>query len=203
MENAMQNLSALSRAELIGALLAPVMPADHPQAGQVNDLESPYFGTAAVDAATNDALLEHKLGVARELLLRGLQAQMSTQPVMQSPQALRDWLRLHCAGLQHEVFIVLFLDAQHRLISAAEMFRGTLSQTSVYPREVVKSALQRNAASVVLAHNHPSGSAEPSRADEYLTQTLKTALALVDVRILDHFVLAGDQATSFAERGLI
>jgi len=203
MENAMQNLSALSRAELIGALLAPVVPADHPQADQVNDLESPYFGTAAVDAATSDALLEHKLGVARELLLRDLQAQMSTQPVMQSPQALRDWLRLHCAGLQHEVFIVLFLDAQHRLLSAAEMFRGTLAQTSVYPREVVKSALQRNAASVVLAHNHPSGSAEPSRADEYLTQTLKTALALVDVRILDHFVVAGDQATSFAERGLI
>jgi DNA repair protein RadC len=203
MENAMQNLSALSRAELIGALLAPVMPADHPQANRVNDLESPCFGAVAVDGATNDALLERKLGVARELLLRGLQAQMSTQPVMQSPQALRDWLRLHCAGLQHEVFIVLFLDTQYRLLSAAEMFRGTLSQTSVYPREVVKSALQRNAASVVLAHNHPSGSAEPSRADEYLTQTLKTALALVDVRILDHFVVAGDQATSFAERGLI
>ncbi len=199
----MQNLSALSRAELIGALLAPVVPADDPQADRVNDLESPYFGTAAVDAATSDALLAHKLGVARELLLRDLQAQMSTQPVMQSPQALRDWLRLHSAGLQHEVFIVLFLDAQHRLLCAAEMFRGTLSQTSVYPREVVKSALQRNAASVVLAHNHPSGSAEPSRADEYLTQTLKTALALVDVRVLDHFVVAGDQAISFAERGLI
>ncbi len=199
----MQNLSALSRAELVGALLAPVVPADNPQADRVNDLESPYFGTAAVDDATNDALLEHKLGVARELLLRELRAQMSTQPVMQSPQALRDWLRLHCAGLQHEVFIVLFLDAQHRLLCAAEMFRGTLAQTSVYPREVVKSALQRNAASVVLAHNHPSGSAEPSRADEYLTQTLKTALALVDVRVLDHFVVAGDQATSFAERGLI
>lgn len=199
----MQNLSALSRAELIGALLAPVVPADDPQADRVNDLESPYFGTAAVDAATSDALLASKLGVARELLLRDLQAQMSTQPVMQSPQALRDWLRLHCAGLQHEVFIVLLLDAQHRLLSAAEMFRGTLSQTSVYPREVVKSALQRNAASVVLAHNHPSGSAEPSRADAYLTQTLKTALALVDVRVLDHFVVAGDQAISFAERGLI
>ena len=87
--------------------------------------------------------------------------------------------------------------------AAAELFRGTLSQTSVYPREVVKSALQRNAAAVVLAHNHPSGSAEPSRADEHLTQTLKAALALVDVRVLDHFVVAGDQATSFAERGLI
>ena len=101
------------------------------------------------------------------------------------------------------IFIVLFLDSQNRLLSAAEMFRGTLAQTSVYPREVVKSALQRNAAAVVLAHNHPSGSAEPSRADEHLTQTLKAALALVDVRILDHYVVAGDRATSFAERGLI
>ena len=199
----MQNFSALSRAELIGALLAPVVPAEPPRADHVNDLESPCFGAAAADTATSDALLERKLGVARELLLRGLQAQMSTHPVMHSPQALRDWLRLHCAGLQHEVFIVLFLDSQNRLLSAAEMFRGTLTQTSVYPREVVKSALQRNAAAVVLAHNHPSGSAEPSRADEHLTQTLKAALALVDVRILDHFVVAGDQATSFAERGLI
>lgn len=199
----MQNLSALSRAELIGALLAPVVPADDPRADHVNDLESPCFGAAAVDAETSDALLARKLGVARELLLRDLQAQMRADPVMHSPQALRDWLRLHCAGLQHEVFIVLFLDSQNRLLSAAEMFRGTLTQTSVYPREVVKSALQRNAAAVVLAHNHPSGSAEPSRADEHLTQTLKAALALVDVRILDHFVVAGDQATSFAERGLI
>ena len=199
----MQNFSALSRAELIGALLAPVVPAEPPRADHVNDLESPCFGAAAADTATSDALLERKLGVARELLLRDLQAQMSTHPVMHSPQALRDWLRLHCAGLQHEVFIVLFLDSQNRLLSAAEMFRGTLTQTSVYPREVVKSALQRNAAAVVLAHNHPSGSAEPSRADEHLTQTLKAALALVDVRILDHFVVAGDRATSFAERGLI
>lgn len=199
----MQNFSALSRAELIGALLAPVVPADDPRADQVNDLETPCFGAAAADPETSDALLARKLGVARELLLRGLQTQMSTHPVMQSPQALRDWLRLHCAGLQHEVFIVLFLDSQNRLLSAAEMFRGTLAQTSVYPREVVKSALQRNAAAVVLAHNHPSGSAEPSRADEHLTQTLKSALALVDVRILDHFVVAGDEATSFAERGLI
>jgi DNA repair protein RadC len=122
---------------------------------------------------------------------------------MNSPQALRDWLRLHCAGLQHEVFIVLFLDAQNRLLSAVEMFRGTLTQTSVYPREIVKSALERNAAAVALAHNHPSGSAEPSRADEFLTQNLKSALALVDVRVLDHFVVAGDQCASFAERGLI
>lgn len=199
----MQNFSALSRAELIGALLAPVVPADDPRADQVNDLETPCFGAAAADPETSDALLARKLGVARELLLRGLQTQMSTHPVMQSPQALRDWLRLHCAGLQHEVFIVLFLDSQNRLLSAAEMFRGTLAQTSVYPREVVKSALQRNAAAVVLAHNHPSGSAEPSRADEFLTQTLKTALALVDVRVLDHVIVGAGDALSMAEKGLL
>ncbi|MEW5834342.1 MAG: DNA repair protein RadC [Pseudomonadota bacterium] len=199
----MQNLSALSRAELIGALLAPVLPKDHPHADQVNDLESPYFGGAAVTNEACDTLLERKLGVARELLMRDLRAQLSAGPVMNSPQALRDWLRLHCAGLQHEVFIVLFLDAQNRLLSAVEMFRGTLTQTSVYPREIVKSALERNAAAVALAHNHPSGSAEPSRADEFLTQNLKSALALVDVRVLDHFVVAGDQCASFAERGLI
>lgn len=199
----MQNLSALSRADLIGALLAPVVPSDHPSADQVSDLESSYFGVAAVADEARQTLLARKLGVARELLMRDLHAQMQSGPVMESPQALRDWLRLQCAGLQHEVFIVLFFGSQHRLLSAVEMFRGTLAQTSVYPREIVKSALLRNAAAVALAHNHPSGSAEPSRADEYLTQTLKSALALVDVRVLDHFVVAGEHIVSFSERGLI
>ena len=199
----MHNLSALSRAELIGALLAPVLPARHPRADQVNDLESPFFGSAAVSDDASDTLLDHKLGAARELLMRDLRAQLSAGPVMNSPEALCDWLRLHCAGLQHEVFIVLFLDAQNRLMSAVEMFRGTLTQTSVYPREIVKSALERHAAAVALAHNHPSGLPEPSRADEFLTQSLKSALALVDVRVLDHFVVAGDQCVSFAERGLV
>jgi DNA repair protein RadC len=111
---------------------------------------------------------------------------MQAGPVMESPQVLRDWLRLYCAGLEHEVFIVVYLDARHRLIDAVELFRGTLTQTSVYPREVVKGALTRNAAAVALAHNHPSGVAEPSRADEFLTQNLRAALGLVDVRVLDH-----------------
>lgn len=123
--------------------------------------------------------------------------------VMNSPQAVRDYLRLRIADRQWEVFVVLFLDAQHRLISAEEMFRGTLSQTSVYPREVVKAALAHNAAAVIFAHNHPSGVAEPSSADELLTCALKQALALVDCRTLDHVVVAGDRTTSFAERGLL
>jgi DNA repair protein RadC len=101
------------------------------------------------------------------------------------------------------VFAVLFLDSQHRLIVLEPMFRGTLTQTSVYPREVVKRALALNAGAVILAHNHPSGAAEPSRADEYLTQTLKAALALVDVRVLDHLVVGRGRVTSFAERGLL
>lgn len=120
-----------------------------------------------------------------------------------SPPVVREYLSARCAGLEHEVFFVLFLDAQHRLIEAAEMFRGSLTQTSVYPREIVKEALRHNAAAVVLAHNHPSGVAEPSRADEALTLNLKATLALVDVRVLDHFVVAGPEVVSFAERGLI
>jgi DNA repair protein RadC len=128
---------------------------------------------------------------------------MQTGPVMDSPQALRDWLRLYCAGLEHEVFIVVYLNSQHRLIAAEEAFRGTLNQTAVYPREIVKGALRRNAAALAIAHNHPGGNQDASRADEYLTQQLKTALALIDVRVLDHFIVAGDSVVSFAEKGLI
>ncbi len=122
---------------------------------------------------------------------------------MSSPQAVKDYLRLEIGTLEHEVFTVIFLDAQHRLLALKAMFRGTVSQTSVYPREVVKEALVLNAAAVVLAHNHPSGCAEPSRADEFLTQSLKAALALVDVRVLDHFVVTVTDIISFAERGLL
>lgn len=120
-----------------------------------------------------------------------------------SPQAVRDYLRLRIANMQYEVFVVLFLDSQNRLIAAEEMFRGTLAQTSVYPREVVKAALGHNAAAVIFAHNHPSGVAEPSRADEFLTTALKQALALIDCRTLDHLVVGGTKTTSFAERGLL
>jgi len=122
---------------------------------------------------------------------------------MNSPQAVRDYLRTRLACLPHEVFACLFLDSQHRVIACEELFRGTLAQTSVYPREVVKAALARNAAAVIFAHNHPSGVAEPSRADELLTTALKQALALVDIRTLDHMIVAGSQVLSFAERGLL
>lgn len=132
-----------------------------------------------------------------------LDAKIKRQGSITSPADSKALVSLRLGNLQHEVFAVVFVDAQHRVLEVCEMFRGTLTQTSVYPREVVKEALRFNAAAVILAHNHPSGVAEPSRADEYLTQTLKTALALVDVRVLDHLVVAGGQVTSFAERGLL
>jgi DNA repair protein RadC len=138
-----------------------------------------------------------------ELARRSLAQELAQRPVFDSPARVKDYLRLQIGSREHEVFVVLFLDAQNRLIRLEEMFRGTLTQTSVYPREVLKRALELNAAAVVLAHNHPSGVAEPSRADEFLTQSLKTALAMVDIQVLDHFVVGGAEAVSFAERGLL
>ena len=138
-----------------------------------------------------------------ELARRALAQQLRTREVFDSPNAVKHYLQLHLAHKPHEVFAVLFLDSQHRLLALEEMFRGTLTQTSVYPREVVLRALHHHAAAVVLAHNHPSGSVQPSRADEALTQTLKSALALVDVRVLDHVIVAPGQALSMAEQGLV
>ena len=134
---------------------------------------------------------------------RVLAGQMRGSEALTSPQVVRDFLRVKLGALEHEVFAVIHLDAQNRVIDYVEMFRGTVSQTSVYPREVVKEALARNSAALLLVHNHPSGVAEPSRADETLTQTLKSALALVDVRVLDHLIVAGSAIMSFAERGLL
>ena len=140
---------------------------------------------------------------ARELVRRALEEKLSERSAVASPAMVVELLKVLFLGQAHESFVVLFLDAQHRLISAEEMFRGTLTQTSVYPREIVKAALSRNAAGVILAHNHPSGLSEPSGADKHLTNMLQSALALVDVRVLDHLVVAGLASSSFAERGLL
>ena len=141
---------------------------------------------------------------ALEIARRSLRNDLRQGDTLGSPGVVRNYLRLRLGPLPHEVFMVLLLDAQNRLIDCVELFRGTLTQTSVYPREVVKLALARNAAAAIFAHNHPSGVAEPSRADEVLTQTLKQALALVDVRVLDHFiVVCGAEPLSMAERGLV
>jgi len=138
-----------------------------------------------------------------EMARRALREDIGERDAMSSPQAVREFLRLSLGGRAHEVFVAMFLDAQNRLLGCEELFRGTLTQTSVYPREVVKSALRYNAAGVIFAHNHPSGVAEPSRADELLTQTLKQALSLVEIKTLDHFIVAGSRTVSFAERGLL
>jgi DNA repair protein RadC len=169
-------------------------------------------GFAGLLQATPEALKSIKgLGPAKraellavmEMARRSLAQQLRDAPIFDSPARVKDYLALHLQGRAQEVFCVLFLDGQHRLLQLEDLFFGTLTQTSVYPREVVKRALALNAGAVVLAHNHPSGLAEPSRADEYLTQTLIAALKLVDVRVLDHIVVGQGQVVSLAERGLL
>ncbi|HEX4798188.1 MAG TPA: DNA repair protein RadC [Burkholderiales bacterium] len=163
------------------------------EAGADNLTETPGLGRAKLA----------QLQAALELARRALREEISSRDALSSPQAVRDYLRLALARREQEVFLVLLLDAQHRVIASEELFRGTLTQTSVYPREVVKCALKHNAAAVIFAHNHPSGVAEPSHADEILTRSLKAALALVDIQVLDHFIVAGSRTMSFAERGLL
>lgn len=135
--------------------------------------------------------------------LKAAEAAVAYGVKLESPLQVADYLKLRVAGLPYEVFGVVWVNSQHAVIEVQELFRGTLASTSVYPREVVKAGLAVNAAAAILYHNHPSGVVEPSRADEYLTTTLKQALALIDIRVLDHLVLAGARHTSFAERGLI
>jgi DNA repair protein RadC len=144
-----------------------------------------------------------ELHAVRELARRALGEQLEHGALLDSPQAVREYLRLLLGDQPHEVFAVLLLDARNRLLACQELFRGTLTHTAVYPREVVKAALAGNAAAVILAHNHPSGAQEPSGADLALTAALKSALALVDVRVLDHFVVTAGAVFSFAEHGLL
>ena len=162
-------------------------------ASQANFCRIPGMGTAKY------AQLQAVLEMAR----RALQEELIGGNAMNSPGLVRDFLRLSLASKPHEVFIGIFLDARHHTIAAEELFSGTLTQASVYPREVVKRALHHNAAAVIFAHNHPSGIAEPSHADKVLTQSLKQALALIDVRVLDHFIVGHGNTMSFAEQGLI
>ena len=202
---------ALGDAELLALLLRTGIPGKNAlQMGQ--ELLDDFGGVSGLLHAGPEALKSIKgLGPAKraeivavlELARRALAEELKEKALFATPQAVRDYLQLMLGCRPHEIFAVLFLDSQHRLIALEELFRGTLTQTSVYPREVVVRALALYAASVVLAHNHPSGSAQPSRADEALTQTLKAALSLVDVRVLDHFVVTSTQAVSMAELGLL
>jgi DNA repair protein RadC len=209
--------AALSDAELLALLLRTGTAGKGvlQMAQELLDLPSASasgFGGVAglLNASAADLQRVKGLGPAKraellavlELARRALTQRLQERPVMDSPQAVRDFWQLQLAARSHEVFAVLFLDAQHRMVAMEEMFRGTLTQTSVYPREVVKRALHHQASAVVLAHNHPSGSVQPSRADEALTHTLKAALALVDVRVLDHIIVSQGQSLSMAEQGL-
>ena len=207
-----QGADALSDAELL-AIFLRVGVKGKSAVDLARDLIG-HFGSLnrLFAASQSDFLMIPGMGPAKYAQLqavfamgrRALAESMKELSIFSTPGAVRDYLRLHLAGLPHEVFFVLWLDAQNRLIAAEELFRGTLTQTSVYPREVLKKALWHNAAAVVLAHNHPSGVAEPSSADEFLTRELKQALALIDVKVLDHFIVAGQsQPLSFAERGLL
>ena len=163
-----------------------------------------YKGSLQPFFADGPKLQPHKkCAVARELVKRWLCEELMSNTVFAQPSSVTDYLKIHFAGREYESFVVLFLDAHNRLILIEELFRGTLTQTSVYPREIVKAAMNHNAAAVMFSHNHPSGVPEPSRADEHLTQTLKAALALVDVRVLDHLIIAGANSLSLAERGLL
>ena len=206
-----QGAEGLSDAELVAVCLRSGIRGKS-AVDLARELVAAFGGLAGLLAADLPRLLQVKgLGAAKaaqlaavtELARRSLREDLKSGSVLTSPGAVRDYLRLALAGRDHEVFVVLFLDAQHRVMSDAELFRGTLTQTSVYPREVVKAALAANAAAVIFAHNHPSGVAQPSQADELLTRQLKEALALVEVRVLDHFIVAGNQTLSFAERGLL
>ena len=203
--------SALSDAELL-AIFLRVGVVGKSAVDLARDLLSQFGSLNGIFAASEHELSQvHGIGSSKyvqlqaifEMSRRALNEQLQQRDVFQSPQQVRDYLMLRLGGLSREVFMVLFLDAQNRLNATEEMFSGTLTQTSVYPREVVKRAMHHNAASVIFAHNHPSGIAQQSGADELLTQQLKQALDLVDVRVLDHFIVAGNQTLSFAERGLL
>jgi DNA repair protein RadC len=203
--------AALSDIALLALLLRTGLPGKgvFELAAAVLDSFGGYAGLLRAEAA--DLKRIKGLGPAKraeiaavvEMARRALAQQLQASPAFDAPQKVKDYLTLHLGTRAQEVFAVLFLDGQYRLLKLEEMFHGTLTQTSVYPREVVRRALELNAGAVILAHNHPSGVAEPSRADEHLTQTLKCALQLVDVRVLDHLVVGQGTVLSFAERGLL
>ena len=204
--------SALSDPELL-ALLLRTGTAGRSVLALAQDLLDRFGGLAGLLHAGADQLRTVKglgggakcaqLLAVLELARRALAQQLRSREVFGSPDAVKQYLQLHLGALPHESFAVMFLDAQNRLVEMEVLFRGTLTQTSVYPREIVVRALHHQAAAVVLAHNHPSGTVQPSRADEALTQTLRAALALVDVRVLDHVIVAPGAALSMAERGLL
>jgi DNA repair protein RadC len=206
-----RGVSSLSDAELLAIFLRTGV-VGRSAVDLARDLLTRFGSLTRMFAAGEAEFCEmHGMGQAKyvqlqavlEMSRRALKEEMQRGDALNSPRAVRDYLQLLLGGRQQEVFMVLFLDTQHRVIAAEELFHGTLGQTSVYPREVVKRVLAHNAAAVILAHNHPSGIAEPSQSDRLLTDALKQALSLVDVRVLDHFVIGTGRTLSFAESGLM
>ncbi|MDI4633697.1 DNA repair protein RadC [Pelomonas sp. V22] len=203
--------ASLADAELLALLLRTGIKG-RPVLQMAQDLLDEFGGWPGLLGADLPALAKVKgLGPAKraeiaavlEIARRSLRSELQQRPVFDAPERVKQYCRLHLGELGHEVFAVLFLDVQHRLIAMETLFRGTLSQTAVYPREIAKRALELGASAVILAHNHPSGVAEPSRADELLTQGLQKTLGLLDVRVLDHLVVSASEVVSFAERGLL
>jgi len=205
-----KGVAALSDAELVAVLLRSGVRGKS-AVDLARDLITQYEGVTHMLEAGAELETIKGLGPAKraqfaaamELARRSLQEKLKESVALTSPGAVRDYLRLRLASRKEEAFVCIWLDAQHRAIDIEEPFRGTLTQTSVYPREIVKAALRINAAAVIFAHNHPSGVAQPSQSDELLTRNLKEALSLIEVKVLDHFIVAGHQAISFAERGLL
>ena len=206
-----QGAGALSDAELL-AIFLRVGVVGKSAVDLARDLLTQFGSLNAIFSASESELSHvHGIGASKyvqlqaifEMSRRALGEQLQEKNVFETPQQVHDFLVLKLGNLNKEVFLVLFLDAQHRLQATEEMFSGSLMQTSVYPREVVKRAMHHNAAAVIFAHNHPSGVAKQSQADELITKQLKQALALVDVKVLDHFIVAGNQTMSFVERGLL
>ncbi len=206
-----QGAAALSDAELV-AIFLRVGVTGKSAVDLARDLVAKFGSLNGLFSASEaDLCAVHGMGQAKyvqlqavlEMAKRALVEDIKLTDALASPKAVRDYLKLTLARLPHEVFVAVFLTSQNRVIEVEEMFRGTLTQTSVYPREIVKLALAHNAASVIFAHNHPSGEPNPSQADRALTKTLAEALALIDVRVLDHFIVAPGASLSFAEQGIL
>lgn len=206
-----QGAAALSDAELV-AIFLRVGVKGKSAVDLARDLVAKFGSLNGLfSASEKDLCAVHGMGQAKfvqlqavlEMAKRALVEDIKLTDALASPKAVRDYLKLTLARLPHEVFVAVFLTSQNRVIEVEEIFRGTLTQTSVYPREIVKLALAHNAASVIFAHNHPSGEPSPSQADRALTKTLAEALALIDVRVLDHFIVAPGASLSFAEQGIL
>lgn len=202
---------ALSDAELL-AIFLRVGVVGKSAVDLARDLLTQFGSLNGIFAATEPALSQvHGIGSSKyvqlqaifEMSRRALNEQLQQRDVLASPQAVREYLVLKLGAYTKEVFLVLFLDTQNRLLATEEMFSGSLTETSVYPREIVKRVLHHNAGAVIFAHNHPTGNVKQSQADELLTKQLQQALALIDVKVLDHFIVAGNQTLSFSQKGLL